>query len=130
MGNMDNKNSTGTNIFNKKTLIPTGKWAAIIILTGINYLFYNVNKSQINLILTYAIIGYSIYEFFSFLADRKLQLGIKLYLFTFYLLAVITLFAGLQGLLKDNFKTAIICLVLIVGDFLLIRYSVKKLSRT
>lgn len=120
----------GNQSINKKMLITVGKWAAIIILTGINFLFYTLNKSQLNLILTFAILGYSLYEFFSLLSGRKLHLGIKLYLFTFYLFAVITLFAGLQSLLKDNFRTAFICLALIIGDILLIRYSINKLSRT
>lgn len=130
MGNINSKNNMDHQGFDKKMLITAGKWAAIIILTGINFFFYNLNKSQLNLILTFAILGYSLYEFFSLLSGRKLHLGIKLYLLTFYLFAVITLFAGIQSLIRDNFRTSFICLALIIGDILLIRYSINKLSRT
>lgn len=130
MGNINSQNNMNNQGFDKKVLITAGKWTAIIILAGINFLFYIVNKSQLNLILTFVILGYSLYEFFSILSGRKLHLGIKLYLLTFYLFAVTTLFIGIQSFLKDNFRSAIICLALILGDILLIWYSINKLSRT
>lgn len=115
---------------NKKQILTAGKWAAMIFLTGINFLFYSVNKSNLNLLLTFFILGYSVYEFFIFLSNKKLHIGIKMYLFTFFLFAVISLLMGMQSLLKDNFSTVFICLALIVGDIVLIHYSIKKFSQT
>lgn len=112
----------------KKKLILIGKWVAMALLASINFLFYSVNGTMINIILTMVIFVYSIYEFFHALSEKKLHLGIKMYLFTFYLFAVISLFLGVQNLMVGNLSAFLISWAFIGGDIALILYTLHKTS--
>lgn len=113
---------------NKKHLINTGKWVLIALFMASNLLFYLLNGTKLNLILAILVFFYSVYEFFLSLSGRKLGLGLKLYLFSFYLLAVLSLFMGVRSILADNIKSALASLLLIGGDTALILYSVHRMT--
>ncbi len=114
---------------NQKKLLTIGKWVLMGILAASNFMFYIVNDTKLNIILAILIVAYSIIEFFLALSGKNLNLGFKLYLFTFYLLAVLSLFLSVRSLLSDNIKSALISLLLIAGDTALILYSIRKLTR-
>ncbi|HWT27312.1 MAG TPA: hypothetical protein VN131_05180 [Mobilitalea sp.] len=113
----------------KNKFITIGKWAAMIALVSGNFLSYSVSGSNLNLILAALIFAYSIYEFFHALSGRSLHIGIKMYLFTFYLFGVVSLFAGLQSFLAGHFNSTLISFTFIAGDVVLILYSLHKFSR-
>ncbi|MBH1942255.1 hypothetical protein I5677_15245 [Mobilitalea sibirica] len=112
----------------KKRLYTIGKWSAVILLISGNFISYRLNNTPLNLVLALLVFAYSIYEFFLFLKVKKLNTAIKLYLFTFYLFAVLTLLTGLQSLLVDNFQATIICALLVVGDIILILFTIHRLD--
>lgn len=114
---------------NKKWLMIAAKWAAMGLLTASNFFFYLVNGEMLNLILTVVILGYSAYEFFHVLSEKKIHMGIRVYLFSFYLLAVLSLFLGVRSLLSDKFGNAVISLLFIGGDIALILYIIHKVCQ-
>ena len=110
----------------KKLLLETGKWLLIALFMASNMMFYLLNGTKLNLIIAILMFLESIYEFFRSLSGKKLGLGIKLYLFTFFLLAILSLFIGVRSLLADNIKSAVASLLLIGGDVALILFSVHR----
>jgi hypothetical protein len=113
---------------NNKVLITIGKWFLLVILVFGNFMSYMINDTRLNIILVIAILIYGVYEFFKGLSDKNLNLHFKLYLFFFYLLSNISLLLGLRALLSDQFQLAITCLLLFIGDILLILYMLHKSS--
>ncbi len=113
---------------NKKRMITIGKWILMALFMAINFLFYLLNDTELNLILAILLLLYSVYEFFLALSGKKLGLGLKLYLLSFYLLAAVSLFVGVRSILTDNMKIALVSLLLIGGDIALILYSVHKMT--
>lgn len=107
-------------------LLTAGKWVLMALLTASNFLFYLVNDDKINLVLAIAILLYSVYEFFRTLSGKKVRFAIRIYLFSFYLLAVLSLLMGIRNLLSDNFKAAAACLLFIGGDTAMIIYVLHK----
>lgn len=114
---------------NKKWLIIAVKWTAMGLLTFSNFFFYLVNGETINLILTIVILCYSAYEFFHALSEKKISMGIRVYLFSFYLLAVLSLFLGVRSLLSDRFTSAVTSLLFIGGDVALILYILHRICQ-
>lgn len=114
----------------KKYLIITGKWILIALFMSSNLFFYLLNGTKLNLILAILVFFHSIYEFFQSLSGKKLGLGIKLYLFSFYLLAILSLFIGVRSFLADNFKSVLASLILIGGDTALILYTVHRMTHS
>lgn len=112
----------------RKRLITIGKWILMALLMASNYMFYLINETMLNLILAILVLAYSVLEFFLSLPRKGLNLGIKLYLFTFYLLAALSLIIGVRSLLTDNIKVVLVSLLLICGDTALILYSVHRLT--
>jgi hypothetical protein len=111
---------------NQKRLLQIGKWIIMGILTAGNFMFYIINDDKVNLLMAFLIFVFSVYEFFTALSGKKINLAFKMYLFTFYLLAVLSLFLCVRGFLTDNFKSAVISLILVAGDTALILYSVHR----
>ena len=112
----------------QKSLLQTGKWIIMTVLLAGNFMFYIVNEDKINLVMAVLIFGFSVYEFFAALSGKKISLVFKMYLFTFYLLAVLSLFLSVRGFLTDNYKSALISLLLVAGDAGLILYSIYKVT--
>ncbi len=113
---------------NKELIKNIGKWILIALFMVSNFVFYLLNGTKINLILAILMLLESIYEFFRSLSGKRLKLGLKLYLFTFFLLALLSLFVGIRALLADNIKSALASLLLIGGDIALILYSVHRMT--
>jgi len=113
---------------NKSKLIFIGKWFVMGILLAFNFLSYLVNGTVINIILAIVIFAYSAYEFLKAISTKKLNLGIKLYLFSFYLFAVISLLMGIRSLMTGNITSLLTSLLLIGGDIALILFTLHKLS--
>jgi hypothetical protein len=112
----------------KYKLIFIGKWMVMGALFSFNFLSYLVNGSALNMILTILIFAYSTYEFYHAISIKKLNLGIKLYLFSFYLFAVISLLMGVRSLLNDNLTAFLTNLLFIGGDVALILFTLYKLN--
>ncbi len=112
----------------QKSLLQVGKWVIMAMLLAGNFMFYIINEDKLNLIMSVLIFLFSVYEFFTALSAKKMNLAFKMYLFTFYLLAVLSLFLSVRGFLTDNFKSAMISLLLIAGDTALILYSIYKVN--
>lgn len=112
----------------KKILLMISKWAAIFLLASFNFISYLTNKTLLNLILVVVIFLYSVYEFFQILSSHKLHLGIKMYLFSFYLFAVISFVMGLRSFANGSFNPFFMSLLFIGGDIVLIKYTIHKLS--
>lgn len=112
----------------KRKLLTAGKWVIIALLMASNFLFYLINDDQINLILAIAILAYSVYEFFRTLSERNIRFVIRIYLFSFYLLAVLSLFLGVRSLLTDRFGAAVLSLLFIGGDTAMILYVLHRLN--
>lgn len=113
---------------NKKLLLTIGKWIAMAILLASNYMFYMVNDTTINLALTLIIILYSFYEFFLALSGKNLKLGLKFYLFSFYMFAVLSLIISVRSLLADEFTSALTSLIIMAGDAALIIYTLYRMT--
>lgn len=113
---------------NKKLVISIGKWVAMGILMSLNFFFYMINDEKMNLILAVAIILYSFYEFFYSISKIKVKLGFKLYLFTFYTLALLSLFMSIKSFLNSNYMSAGTGFVLMLGDAALLVYTTYRLS--
>jgi hypothetical protein len=96
------------------------------VLTAGNYMFYIVNDDKVNLYMAVLIFVFSVYEFLTALSGKKLNLAFKMYLFAFYLLAVLSLLLCVRGFLTDNFRSSLISLFLVAGDTALILYSVHR----
>ncbi|MHB8128176.1 MAG: hypothetical protein ACYDEX_04185 [Mobilitalea sp.] len=112
----------------KNKLIFIGKWFVMGMLFALNFLSYLVNGATLNIILTIVIFAYSAYEFFKAISTKTFNLGIKLYLFGFYLFAVISLLMGIRSLLTDNITSFLTSLLFIAGDVALILFTLHKLS--
>ncbi len=112
----------------KKLLINVSKWVLMALFMAVNFMFYLLNGTMLNLILAILVALYSAYEFFYSLSGKKLGLGLKLYLFSFYLLAVLSLFISVRSFLAENIKSALASLLLIGGDTALILYSVHRMT--
>ncbi len=112
----------------KKRLMVIGKWMIMALLIAFNIMFYLINNTMLNLVLGILVIAYSILEFFLSLPRKGLNLGIRLYLFSFYMLAVLSLIICVRSLLTDNLKSVLVSLLLICGDTALILYSVHRLT--
>lgn len=113
---------------NKKLLLNIGKWAIMGLLIASNFFFYIVNESKLNLILSIVILAYSFIEFFIALSGRNLKLGIKLYLVTFYMMAVVMLFMSVRSFLYSEFASAGTSLLIMAGDIALILYTLYRLA--
>lgn len=111
-----------------KTVISSAKWAAIGLLMAFNFFFYLLNEDKTNLVLAVVIIFYSFYEFFHSIKGRQIKNGMKLYLFTFYTLAVLSLFMGVRNFVVGNTSSTIIGFILMAGDIALIVYTVYRLT--
>jgi hypothetical protein len=110
----------------RSRLLSAGKWVIIGLLMASNFLFYLVNDDNINLILAIAILAYSVYEFFRTMSLNNIRFAIRIYLFSFYLLAVLSLFLGVRSLLSDKFEAAAVSLLFIGGDAAMILYIMHK----
>ncbi len=113
---------------NKNKLIFIGKWVVIGILASFNFIAYLMNDTYLNLILAIVVFLYSIYEFFQALSMHKIHLGIKMYLFTFYLFGVTSLLMGLRSFLAGNVNYLIMSFLFIAGDVALILYTLHKMQ--
>lgn len=112
----------------RKRLMTIGKWILMALLMASNVMFYLINDTMLNLVLAILVFAYSILEFFLSLPRKGLNLGIKLYLFSFYLLAVLSLVISVRSLLTDNLKVVLVSLLLVCGDTALILYSVHRMT--
>ncbi|HKL98783.1 MAG TPA: hypothetical protein VJZ06_02595 [Mobilitalea sp.] len=113
---------------NNKRLVVIGKWIVMGLLLTSNFTFYIINDDKLNLILAIAILVYATIEFFVALSGKNLNIGIKLYLFTFYLMAALFIFAGVRSFLAGQMKSALACFVLVSGDIGLILFTLHKLT--
>lgn len=112
----------------RKRMILIGKWIIMGLLMASNFVFYMLNNTMLNLVMSVVVLFYSAYDFFIGLRVKKLNFGIKLYLFTFYLFAVLSLFLGTRSFINGNLKFALISLLLIAGDTALILYTIHKMT--
>lgn len=112
----------------RKRLFEIGKWIIMGLLMASNFVFYLINDTELNLVMSVLVLLYSSYEFFQVLRRLKLNFGIMLYLYTFYLFALLSLFLGTRSFILGNLQFALVSLLLIGGDTALILYTIHKMS--
>ncbi len=110
----------------KKLMINTGKWVLMVLFMAVNITFYLLNGTRLNLILATLVSLYSVFDFFYSLSGKKMGSGLKLYLFSFYLLAILSLFIAIRSILAGNIRSALASLLLIGGDIAVILYFVHR----
>lgn len=113
---------------NKKLLLTIGKWAAMGILMASNFFFYIINETKLNLILSIIILGYSFFEFLMALSGKNLKLGIKMYLITFYMMAILMLFMSVRSFLSNELVSVATSVIIMAGDIALIVYTTYRLT--
>lgn len=113
----------------KKKVINIIKWLAMALLLAGNFFFYRLNGEKINLIMAILVLVYSGFEFFCILTKNKFSIGVKLYLFVFYLFAAIALLTGVTNFMTGNYSILVVMLFIMGGDIALIIYSMHKLSQ-
>lgn len=112
----------------KKQIIIIIKWIVMGLLVAFNFLSYLANGTMINMAMAILVIIYSVNDFLHVLSGLKLQKGMKLYLITFYLFAVISLFVGINSLLTGNQNSLLSSIFFMASDIALILYTLHKLN--
>ncbi len=113
---------------NKSIFLEIGKWLLIALFTAINFFFYQVNGTSINLIVLLLIILYSIYEYYQLISKFKVNKTVKIPLSVTYSFALVSLLFCVQNLIIANYEGLIKNLIQILLYIGLSIYLIRKFS--
>lgn len=114
---------------NKSLLLQIGKWLLIALFTSINFFFYLINETSINLIVLLLVIVYSAYEFYQIISKHKVNKLILPPLYIVFFFIIITILFLVQNFILANYKNLLINMVQIIVYIILIIYLIRRFGK-
>ena len=110
----------------KSKLSKIGKWIFIIFFIAINFFFYQINETPINLIVALLVIFYSIYEYHQLISLPNIKIALKIMLYIIYSFALLSLFLIVQNFILGSYAGIIRNLILLCANMGIIFMLLRK----